>query len=172
MYPPDNAAPAPYVRELATRLSSVHEVTIVAYTRLPEPIPGVTIVAIDKRSPLLVRLVRYFFALHSAARHADIMYAENGPSVELPATLVSILTGTPFVLHIGDAVAQGRMTTSATLRFISAFARKHAATVLSTSPLAKPEILPLLPRPIEEEHEYEMSWKEHLATIGKILNHD
>src|SRR3989344_9051256 len=33
LYPPDIAPPAPYVKELATRLAANHEVTIVTYGR-------------------------------------------------------------------------------------------------------------------------------------------
>ena len=131
LYPPEIAEPAPYVKELAKRLSGRHAVTIVAYTRLPEKVSGVSIIVVDKHKPLFIRLVVYFFTLLRAAWHADIVYAMNGASVELPAALVALVTRRPFVFHIGDSVAHERAKQKQLLRFIErfAFARTKEVTV-------------------------------------------
>ena len=86
--PARNRGASPVCKELAKRLSGRHAVTIVAYTRLPEKVSGVSIIVVDKHKPLFIRLVVYFFTLLRAAWHADIVYAMNGASVELPAALV------------------------------------------------------------------------------------
>ncbi len=102
LYPPDIKEPAPYVKELANRLSVNHAVTVLAYNHLPEAITGVQIITIEKSDVLLVRLVRFFQALRDLARDADVLYMQNGPSVELPILLLSLFVRKPIYLRLGD----------------------------------------------------------------------
>ncbi|MFA6408216.1 MAG: glycosyltransferase [Candidatus Paceibacterota bacterium] len=171
LYPPDIAEPAPYIKELAKRLAELHEVTIVTYARLPEKVPGVRTIAIDKRQPLPLRLFAYLRALLRAAKYADVIYAENGASVELPAGLVSLFSARPLIMHVGDLVAHKRAQTSLALRSIEHFARSRAKTVITDSPLPKPEILPLDIIPIDKLAAYERSWSEHLRKLEDIFKH-
>ncbi|HVW71641.1 MAG TPA: hypothetical protein VHB93_00630 [Candidatus Paceibacterota bacterium] len=170
LYPPDIAEPAPYVKALATRLSKSHEVTIVAYGRLPEPVPGVTIVAVAKDRPLIERLFSYTHALRRAAKDADVVIAENGASVELPAVLMALTTRTPFVLHIGDTAAHAVAEQNLGRYLIEQIARAHARAVIEDRPLARPEVIPFLPAPVAEETLYEESWQRHLSVLNQYLH--
>jgi len=171
LYPPEIAEPAPYIKELAKHLARLHDVTIVAYARLPEKVPGVSIISVDKRQPLLLRLFSYFFALLRAARGANIIYVMNGASVELPAALVALFTGRPLVFHVGDTVAHERAKQSRMLQFIERFAFSCAKCVLNDSPDARPEIIPLEPFPAEKMTAYEQSWDAHLRVLDETFNH-
>ncbi len=171
LYPPDIAELASYTKELARRLESNHELTILTYGCLPEPIEGVRIVAIDKREPLFVRLPRYFFALWKIARSVDLIYAQNGASIELPLILVSLFSSTPYILRMGDGAALSRSEKRPTLHVIDKIAMKHAQSVVRTGPLPRPEILPFAKQPVDLSA-YERSWTEHLTLLKKLFTND
>lgn len=171
LYPPDIAAPAPYIKELATRMAQTHTVTIVAYGHIPEEIPGVRIVVVNKRAPIFARLLRFFWVLFIEARSADCIFAENGRSVELPLVFAATLTRTPYILHLGDPTAEARSVRGLS-GFIDRTARRYARTVLKDLPLTRPEILPLDPRPESELQAYTASWDTHLAVVNAVLTHD
>ncbi len=171
LYPPEIAEPAPYVKELAKRLGKLHEVTVVAYARLPEKVPGVRIVEVDKHHSLPVRLFSYFFALRGVARHADIVYAMNGASVELPAAFVATLSRVPLIFCIADPAAHTRAQSRVLLRLIERFVSARAKHVITDLPCPRPEILPLEPYPEKEMTAYEASWTAHLSTIERILTY-
>ena len=160
LYPPDTALPALYIKELARRLSTTHEVSIVAYTHLPEQIPAVRVTAVSKRQPVPIRLLRFAFALLTEAREAEHVYALNGPSVELPLLLVSLFTRTPFTLILGDTPAYERSMGSGLYAVIHRLLRSRAHRVIDALPLPRPEVLPFEEPPSTKE--YETSWKEHL----------
>jgi len=102
LYPPDIAEPAPYAKELARRLSEDHSVTVVLFGRLPEEVPRVSFVTVDKRVWLPIRLFRYLKALWSVTKDADILYALDGASVELTAGLLSLVRRVPIIINQGD----------------------------------------------------------------------
>lgn len=165
LYPPDIAEPAPYIKELAKRLSTDNEVTVVTYGRYAEPVPGVRIIQVPKQSLLPIRLLRYALALAPVAREADVLYIENGPSVELPATAVSFLMRTPVVVHQGDPLAKSRAERHPLLRLIARLAEKRATRTITVSPVARPEVISFLPYPEAEMLTYEKSWEEHLERV-------
>jgi len=169
LYPPDIASPASYIKELAKRLAGKHEVVIVAYAHIPEEVPGVHIIAVDKRRPLPVRLVAFVFALAKAARSADAIFAENGASVELPAGIVARFARAPLILHESDAAARQYAASHWLYGFIGRFARNAARAAFADTPLPKPEILPLEARPEVELAAYEESWRAHLAHVESLL---
>ena len=183
LYPPDIAEPAPYTKHLAELFCDKETVTVVTYGRLPEQVHGVRIVAVDKRSPLPLRLVRYFFALLFASRQADILYAQNGASVELPAGIVSLLTRTPLILSTYDDVARKRAGESGLLGMMFRFAAKRAHVVIWNEakesahvravvrPLPRPEILPFRQHDEAAEKEYAASWEKHVAVLMEIFEH-
>jgi hypothetical protein len=171
LYPPDIAEPAPYVKELAKRLSGRHTVTVIAYARLPEKVPGVEIIAIDKRKPLPLRLIAFFFALLKTAKKSDVLYTQNGPSVELPAWLVASLTRTPLVVHIGDTAAHEYAAGHPLRRTIESAALARARSVINSSPLVRPEVLPFVTPPVEQLAAYEESWNKHLEILENAFNH-
>ena len=169
LYPPDIAPPAPYVKELAKRLSGAHKVTIVAYGKLPEQVAGVDIIAVPKNQMLLVRLAQFTRALWQEARKADVLYIQNGASVELPALLISFFTSTPIVLGFGDATAHERTRTHRILRYIEKMTSARAKSLAHTLPPPRPIIMPLEPRPEQELLAYEMAWREHVSNLERIF---
>ncbi len=171
LYPPDIASPAPYVKELAKRLKEKHEITVVIYGHLPEKVPGVSFVCVDKRHPLPLRLLRFSFALWKAVRDADMLYCENGASVELPAGLVTLFTRRPLIVHIGDPIARKNAEKNYLLKYIERFAARRAREVINETPTPRPEIIPLDPTPQAELDAYEKSWNTHINTLENIFKY-
>lgn len=170
LYPPDIEPVAVYTKELARRLSKKHEVTIVAYSHIPEQIPGVDIISIEKNLPLIARLWKFTRSLISLSRHTDIYFIENGSSVELPALFLRIATRANIIMHLGDIAAHKWSETKKVRGWIEHLARKAAKAVIKESPLARPEILPFEPSPVEELKAYEESWEKHLAQLEKTFH--
>lgn len=170
LFPPDIGGAASYVKELARRLAENYEVVVVAYGHLPEEVPGVSVMPINKHYPLLIRLASFFFALRKAAHDADALFIENGPSVELPAGIVSLITAKPIVVHRGDTAAHERTQHHILLRIIERFILSQARAIIVETPLPRPEILPFKPKPKKEFETYENSWKKHLDLITLKLS--
>jgi len=165
LYPPDIAQPAPYVKELAQRLASKHEVTVIAYAYLPEQVDGVRIIVVNKRRPVLLRLLSFTWALVRAARDADVVIVENGASTELAAGIAARITGTPFILHLGDAAAHERAQQIPRARAFESFLASRTVRVIADTPPVKPEVLPFSPLPDEEHARYEAWWDTHVASL-------
>lgn len=175
LFPPDIGDPAPYTKELAKRLAG-HTVTVWCYGHLPEKVAGVEIHTVSKRSSLMLRMLRLTKALYSNAKQDDILCVQNGASVELPAVIVSLLTRTPLVYAISDAIAQKHTQQSLLRGIVAKIARKRAVTVIEDSsgaplPLHKPEVLPLSPYPESAIEQYETAWKHHLSQLNEIFSH-
>lgn len=172
LYPPDTDETAIYVKELGKQLKGRHEITIVTYGEIPEKIKGVDIVSVSKKYPLPIRLLLYTLALWKTARKADVVYAQNGPSVELPACLISLLTRKTLIIHTIDKTSHGRALENLALFHIENFALKRAKKIISDIPLPNPEILPFESRPEKEIKEYEESWKNHINALNRIFEHE
>lgn len=170
MFPPEIGEPASYVKELAGRLSKDYQVTVVMYGRLPEKVSGVSFICVDKRKPLLLRLLRFYFVLLKEAKTADILYAENGGSVELPAGFVAFFISTPLFIHTGDIAVMERIKNSKILKYIQNFAFKRARKVISEIPLERPEIMPFGLKPQKEMDVYFKSWDEHISKLKNIFS--
>ncbi len=172
LYPPDIAPSAQYVKELAKRLTvEKHLVTIVAYAHIPEKIPGVQILAVNKNRPLPLRMFAYFFALWRAARAADIIYIQNGPSVELPIALVSLAIRAPIIVGISDKDAYKRTRENMIRKLINNFIINRARKTIADMPMERPEILPFAAQPTREQENYRLSWKSHIRDLIQIFNH-
>lgn len=171
LYPPDIEEPAPYIKGLAERLRDEHAVTIVAFGALPEAIPGVTIIVVSKRASLPFRLFRFARTLYDSVRNADVIYVENGPSVEITAGIIMRIVRVPCIMHLGDERAHVRASHHTLLRLIESFARRGARRVITDRPLARPEILPLEPYPSDAMTAYEDSWRSHLDEVMQELKY-
>lgn len=168
LYPPDIAPQAVYVKELAKRMSGEHTVTVVAYGSYPEEVPGVRIVSVSKRHPKLFRVLAFTWELYRATRGADILYAENGPSVELPVSLLTLLPHPRLIVHMGDSDAATRAEVSVPHGKLLTGMTKRAVHVETSTPLTRPEILPFAPRPEQELAAYEESWKQHVSLVTTL----
>jgi hypothetical protein len=184
LYPPDIAELAPYTKELATRLSATHTVEILTYGHIPEAIPGVTITSVEKSSILPLRLLRFFLALYRRARGVDVVYTQNGPSVELPVLLLSYISKTPLYLRIGDRTAVKNSETHFLFkRLLARTASRARAVVIHNAnaqygvpvqyipqPDTRPEILPFSPYPKEAFAHFEDSWKTHVTHLNTLFS--
>jgi glycosyltransferase involved in cell wall biosynthesis len=171
LYPPDIGGAASYIKELARRLSEKHTVTVVTYGCLPEKVPGVAFISIDKRQMLPLRLLRYTSALLRTLRKTDLLYAENGPSVELPLYLAGHISKKPFVMHIGDMATHKYAAKRVFRRMIERAAFRRALCVVEENPLWRPEILPFESFPKQAFDAYEGSWEKHIAHLEEIFTH-
>jgi hypothetical protein len=162
LYPPEVADAAVYAKELAKRLSERHEVTVVAYAHLPEELPGVKVVAVEKRQSRLARLSAFRKAFAETARDAEIVIAINGASVELPLLAARF----PFVLCLADRTAHARAG------LLERLVRARARAVVDSTPPHRPEILPLEPKPEEALAAWEAAWRVHIAQLDSLLTHD
>lgn len=171
-FPPDVEVPASYVKTLAGTLQKEHEVTVILYGHLPEAVDGVHMLPVDKRRHILPRLIAYTQALWHASKEVDVIYAENGPSVELPIVLISFFSKVPYILHEGDPRARTRIMPWYHVRTILArIARRRAYTVLDEQLPERPEILPFAPYPKDALTTYESIWQTHTQHITSTLHH-
>lgn len=172
LYPPDIAEPAPYIKELAKRIAKTEEVTIVTYGHIPEEVPGVRICAVSKQRPLPFRLIAFTGALLKALRGGDILYIQNGPSVELPAFIVSFMTRARLIIRIGDEAAHRRAQAHPLLRRVESSVLQRSKDVVIDSPKPRPEILPFTERPTAGLEAFEQSWDEHVSVLLTLFRHD
>lgn len=192
LYPPDISEPAPYVKELARRLSLHHSVTVLAFNHIPEESSGVKTIPVEKSDILPIRLFRFMRTLMQSARTIDVLYLHNGPSVELPILLFSFFTRIPIYIRLGDEVALAHTAKhSLRMRLLRHTISRTQGVVVHTQtsapstlfvkdipperihnlerPLPRPEILPFVPYPTEAMGAYETSWGRHVAELTYIL---
>ena len=187
LYPPDIAPSALYVKELAARLAARHSVSVIAYGHLPEEIKGVTIIPINKSSSRLRRLWRFGHTLGREAKKADVVIIENGPATELPASILSLLTGLQFIFHVTDTKAflnNKKYSRRRIIRRLAAWRAKRIIVSLESMlptlpkravanfiphPPERPEILPFADYPEAELADYEKAWARHLKDLTNLL---
>ncbi|MFT7507242.1 MAG: hypothetical protein ACI92I_000385 [Acidimicrobiales bacterium] len=171
LFPPDNTDSAQYVKTLCTKLTE-HQVDLFLYTNIPEQIENVTMFPVSKRNPLPIRLLQFTYVLLRHARKHDVLLVQNGPSVELPALLVSFISRTPVILTMSDR--------RATLSKLPLYVRLHrmlkkrAVAVFADNldthmPPNKPDILPFVPYPEKELQQYSDAWANHIKTLQTYL---
>lgn len=172
LYPPDIAPSAQYVKELAKRLvEKKHSVTIAAYAHIPEKVAGAQIIKASKHKPLPLRILAYFFVLWRAARATDVIYAQNGASVELPIAFVSFVARAPIILGISDKNAQKCGHENIILKLINNLIIKRARKIIADMPMERPEILPFGAQPKHAQEAYRLSWENHVRALIQIFNY-
>lgn len=169
LYPPDTAPLAVYTKELAKRLSKDNSVIVITYAHMPEKLDGVKIISVNKRQPLPLRLISFTYTLFKNSKDADIIYTENGASVELPVFVSSLLKRRPLILHIGDKPAFEHAEKSFLLRMIKNLICRRANEVVTDTPMERPEILPFVENDSSEEIKYEESWEKHTTQLREIF---
>ena len=169
LYPPEIGGPAPYTKELARRLAKKHEVKILTYSLIPEHVENVEIVTVNKQLPKLIRLAKYTKKLLKYSRNADIVYAENGTSVELPIVFLSLLSDKAFVIHLGDKMVLENIKKRFYPKLIYRIVTKKACELIEESPKNRPEISPFSDFPKKEMGEYNDSWSKHINLLLSIF---
>lgn len=149
-----------------------HDVTVIAYTTIPEKIYGVKIIKINKNLPLPIRVFLYLQKLWFAVNASDIIYSENGASVELPIYIVSLLKKKKFFIHIGDKIAYERSKNNPILRYIQNKAFRRSKKIIKDTPLEKPEIHPFKELPKNALANYKESWEKHIQLLLKTFNNE
>ena len=107
----------------------------------------------------------FIIALMRASFRADIIYAQNGASVEFPAGLVTLITRRPLIVHMIDKLAHQKTASNTLLKQIENFALKHARKVITDIPIERPEILPFKPVPTAKYDAYNKSWDTHINLL-------
>ncbi len=169
LYPPDVEDLAQYVKELAQRLSTKHMITIITYGYMPEKIPNVKIITVNKHNVLPLRLIAYTASLLHETCNTDIIYAQNGPSTELPVGLVALVSNTPLIMHIGDQIAHKRISNNMFKQIIEKFAFHKAKTIITDSPIKLPEIIPFEDKSLIAQNLYNISWKKHVSILERAF---
>ena len=173
LFPPDTAASASYTKELSARLAKDHEVNVLLYGHLPEEVPGVKLLKVDKRQPGILRVFSFMRALQYQSWLNDIVLVQNGPSVELPSFFTLQYTKIPMILMESDPSARKRTMGKPTYNMIYKQLLRRADAVFGkekTWPLSQPIIHPLKPHPTKELGRYETSWENHCKQLQAIMN--
>lgn len=169
LYPPDVEPVALYCKELARRLAMAgHEVIVATYGKYPEEVPGVTVVTTDKRQFLLVRIIKYTVALWKVVKNADMIYAQNGASVEFPVLIITNILKKPFVLFWTDVNAIKQAEKNFFLNVLAQAICRRTRMLIENFPPQKPEILPFEAPLGKVLTEYETVWDEHLEQLSLI----
>lgn len=172
LFPPDTTPSAQYVKELAARLTN-HEVTLLLYGHLPEMVPNVQYVCVDKRNSIFRRTLLFINHLVKLARQHDIIIIQNGPSVELPCLLALWFTKVPVILMESDVPALNRTLNHWLYRIVHHRLQHRTFVTLSKSshswPLPRPQVHPLKPFPTEDIQLYENSWQAHVKELQSLL---
>ncbi len=184
LYPPDIASHAPYVKDLAFRLKSSHTVSILTYNFIPEKIEGVTIHTIQKRLSTPIRIFKFTKLLFALAKENDLLYIQNGPSVELPLMLVSLLNKIPYFVRDGDPQASSFAQSHSWYKNLHSFVKRNAKGIVchtekqnglfvltnKAEGLLKPEIIPYEEKPLQAIAQYEENWYAHLLELDELFN--
>ena len=169
LFPPDIADPAPYVKELATRLTTDYIVTVLAYGSHPEQIKDVTFISIPKRVSAAIRLGKCIFYLLKETKLHDKVLVQNGPSTELPAFIASLVYKEKMILMMSDQ----KVTYSGWRSKLHNYLRKRITTLEKDDlalPMTKPDIHPLKTYPTESMKIYEQSWESHVTLLNQYLS--
>lgn len=183
LFPPDIAVPAPYIKELATRLGKEHTVTVLMYNHLPEHIDEVQYVIIEKSKATIIRIVKFTRALWKIGKGNDVVLVQNGAATELPLILVSLFVHKKLILVVSDPKAITVHNTNWLLRSIYTLASLCAYKIIVPEytkittpkmhavpfPKEKPEILPFGTYPTDATAEYMASWEKHYRILIAIL---
>ena len=166
LYPPETADSAVYVKRLADLLNSEgNSITIVTYSSVPEKIKGVNILITNKYRPLFFRILAYIRLLWKVVSSTDIIYAENGASVEFPIWIISLFVKKTIIFHIGDKTAYRNAQKNILLKNIQKLAFNRAAKIIRDIPLKKPEVLPFKEVSLSEKEAYATSWSKHIQLL-------
>ena len=183
LYPPDIVEPALYIKELARRLSQNHTVSILAYGHIPELIPNVKITTVEKSAMLPVRLIYFLCALFKHMHDVDVVYVQNGTSVELPILVTTFFKKMRIILGLNDQssfvhsqknfflkilLTHTIMRASAVIANDSPFVGKEITHIIK-KPNIRPEILPFEEFPKNAFERYEDSWKRHIIELTSLF---
>ncbi len=128
IWPPETGGPATYTKELAQRLKSRYQITILAFADEPEIIDGVRLVSISKKTSLLIRQMRYLKAAMTLGKKADLRYAQNAMAAGVPSVIAARLLNKPLILKfVGDNAWESAFRNGQTKKLLEDFLRQPDA---------------------------------------------
>ena len=125
-YPPEKGGQITYIKKLCKKMADIHELTVVTYALvgykdIQTPSPNVKVLPIDKRRPIYIRLIKFFFAILKTSKNVELICTQNTLACGLAVVLVSMITGIPFAVRfVGD---EARKTKFAV--FLQSFVLPH-----------------------------------------------
>jgi len=127
IYPPDVGGPATYVSHLAKELRSRGVgVEVVTYGGSGEEEPGFPVHRVPRHPFVAHRYLSFYRAALSAARRADVIYAQDPLSVGLPSLLAGKTSGRPLVVKIvGDLAWEIAVDLNRTMDSFQDFQRRR-----------------------------------------------
>jgi hypothetical protein len=161
LFPPDVAAPAPYVKELTSRLSAHHSVTVLTYGFITESVA----VTVAKDQPAYRRLSQLYRALWSLAHDADVVLVNNAPSTELPAWAATWYVNSRWLLITSDPKIVYRGWRGWLHRLACTRLQKTALV----PPPPRPEHHPFDPPSEAAWQRYEASWQQHVSELQTTI---
>ena len=169
LFPPETASQAVYTKEVVRRLANEHEISILTHGEFPEEVPKASIYTISKKQPRIFRFFSCLRQLIHKAKTKDILYIQNGVSIEIPLFFLLPFIQNPIVFHISDIDAYKRTQKNFFLRYIEQKIQKKSHYVLKTLPEKKPEIIPFERSPQQALIHYEEDWNKHLKILKKAF---
>ena len=140
-YPPEKGHQVTYVRELCKKMSEQHKLKVVTYALVKHkdiwaPSPNIEVWPVDKRQPIYIRLIKFFFTLLRASKGVDLIYTQNTLACGLAVAFVNMITSTPFVVRfVGDESRKTRL-----MMFLQSLVLQKAAKVIVPYQYLSPKI--------------------------------
>lgn len=170
LFPPEITIGSIYIKKLAQTLKEVDfKIQVLTYSIFPEKINGVKITKVNKQLPLPIRLIVFTFKLWKLARKNDVIFSQNGASVEFPIFLMSKLIKKPYIIYISDKKAFNYTKDKILLNYIQRKTFKKAFQIIKDIPDPKPEVTPFDNKIKDKINLYKNSWEKHIKYIKKIL---
>ncbi len=165
LFPPDVAEPAPYIKELVSRLSKNHQVEVLTYGKIPESVAGVTITAVSKSTGTAKRLFEFAKTLQEKSKEFDIVLVNNAPSTELPTIFASLTSKARWFLLISDT----KITYRGWRKLLFSLTTRYCTTINTDLPKKRPEVLPFKKINEQVQHEYDASWQTHITELEQSI---
>lgn len=130
IWPPEIGGPATYAEELVQRLKSQHDISVAVFADNPQKIDGVKITPVRKKSPLLIRQVKFLKTIISLAKKTDLIYAQNAMAVGVPSLIASRISHKPLIIKfVGDNAWESAFRDGKTKKLLEDFLQKPDAGI-------------------------------------------
>lgn len=171
LFPPDTNESAQYAKLVATKLQNP-SLSVIAYGRLPETVPGVDIVSIDKSGLKLATVYRCLTALTAA--QPDTILLHNGPSTDFPALLYKIFHPAVRIVYIESDPQAVTYRTGWLTQWINTQIKNRAIHTVTlpeeTAQYLPAEILPFSHTDTTQERQLSAWWEQHIATLHSYVS--
>lgn len=169
-FPPDTTPSANYVGELAERLASTHQITILLFGDTSVIVPGVKIITINQHRPVLFRTWSFMVRLRSQAILNDLVLIQNGPAIEMPIYFTLSQTKTSLIMLESDQASLDQTNQHPRWREIHRRLKKIALTLTTTDTTWPDNQSRQIAEGASNKNDrWEESWQEHLNDLQKLF---